>query len=1374
MAQRTLLKAKGLYTDSNQLSSIPEGSLSVADNVIIDRTDIIEPRRGNTQYGNTFGLENDRSSQLLTYKNRILIHYNNTLLFNDNPHDNINDGNFLEFDGIFEELEPGRRIRSRESNKNLYFTTKDGVKKISAKTADDLTTAVNYITDAGAAKALDVTGDLISNPDGFLPPNSEVAYRIVWGYKDSNDNLLLGSPSSRVVVSNFTQTNANVNLKFVIPDSVDTSLYFYQVYRTAVFTAIGSLTIDDIDPGDEMQLVIEDFVTTQVPGDVVEVEDIAPEDFRQGGLFLYTNPNSGDGIGQANEPPPKAKDITMYQSTLFYANTESRARADLAILSVSNLVSGASSITIDDTINPSQTYTFFGKEEVTDLDFNSYIGAIPNDLDGKYCLVNSAGDKRKYYVWYDNTKTTQQVDFSNYIGTVPVDLEGQGFVLYTPDDEVTYYVWYDSGTTIDPGTLPGSPLTGFFGIRVDISSFAVALPNTNVNEQLADLTAQAILLNDINGDFDVVHVAPNNIINIESESFDDSRAISLQTLDKGFSYTAVTPTNSDPGNDVLVNTDVAGRTGFRVNVSRGITTTINIADATAAAILEQDNAADFDVVYLGGTIVTLTTTNNGNTTDAEDSQILANQISNGFVINVAQQGDGEDALLNQVLLSAAASPSQRIDETARSLVNVINKNSNGTVYAFYLSGANDLPGLMLLESRDIGINQFSVVANNSPTGEAFNPSLPPAAGAQPFTGETETKPNRVYFAKLQQPEAVPILNFIDVGPEDKEISRILSLRESLFLLKEDGIYRLTGANGAYAVDLFDESTQIIAPDSAVVLNNQIYCLTNQGIVVISDTGVNIISSDIDDIVKLISSSNYDFKFTSFGVSYETDRSYLLWLPSSTSDDVATQALRYSTVTSTFTIFPIAKTCGLVNSINDKLYLGTSDTNFIEQERKTFNRTDYADREYDLIIPADSVDDNILKLSSTQNVKIGDALVQNQYLTISEYNQLLSKLDLDPGTGAPEEAKFDFTSYTGLIPSDLHSKYFIMFSAGDNNKYAIFYDAQGDLTELDTLIFNDINDAIQIRVDVTSAVTTEDLALATKAALSTGTLEFVSNHVSGNSFLNTVTTRNGETTDALDGVINGLNSGFNITTTSQGVGNFLGLLQAVSGDNLRQKINDLAVELDIDPGVNDTDYLVTVTPFGPTFQDSQDAFNALVNKLNSDSGVFYSNYGQSEDSKEFEVLIIDKLSNTTDVVMQFSTRFIEGPIVLYKGINCNVVYASDPFGDASISKHVREGTFIFEDNNFSRASVGYSSDLSPGFENIEFEKDGKGDWSLFAWSKQNWGGGFSGVPLRTYIPRQKQRCRYLKAKFEHNSAREKFALYGISYTFRPVSEKAYRD
>ena len=65
MSQKTVLKAKGLYTDPNQLSSLPDGAMVKAENVTIDRIDVVRSRRGFAQYGNTFGLPDQRAKQLL-------------------------------------------------------------------------------------------------------------------------------------------------------------------------------------------------------------------------------------------------------------------------------------------------------------------------------------------------------------------------------------------------------------------------------------------------------------------------------------------------------------------------------------------------------------------------------------------------------------------------------------------------------------------------------------------------------------------------------------------------------------------------------------------------------------------------------------------------------------------------------------------------------------------------------------------------------------------------------------------------------------------------------------------------------------------------------------------------------------------------------------------------------------------------------------------------------------------------------------------------------------------------------------------------------------------------------------------------------------
>ena len=199
------LKALGLNYSPNQLST-PDGSLVQADNIVIRRDSVIESRRGYRRYSETIGGINDRPKQLIEYKDRILVHYSNQLAYDTGVLDADTRAIFNNFNGLYTETDTGLRIKSIEANKNLYFTSSDGIKKISAKTADDFSTSTGFIVNAGAVKALDIFGELSVQQgqlSGFLAGDSTVAYRAVWGYKDNNDNLLLGTPSNHFPVYNY-------------------------------------------------------------------------------------------------------------------------------------------------------------------------------------------------------------------------------------------------------------------------------------------------------------------------------------------------------------------------------------------------------------------------------------------------------------------------------------------------------------------------------------------------------------------------------------------------------------------------------------------------------------------------------------------------------------------------------------------------------------------------------------------------------------------------------------------------------------------------------------------------------------------------------------------------------------------------------------------------------------------------------------------------------------------------------------------------------------------------------------------------------------------------------------------------------------------
>jgi len=82
-------------------------------------------------------------------------------------------------------------------------------------------------------------------------------------------------------------------------------------------------------------------------------------------------------------------------------------------------------------------------------------------------------------------------------------------------------------------------------------------------------------------------------------------------------------------------------------------------------------------------------------------------------------------------------------------------------------------------------------------------------------------------------------------------------------------------------------------------------------------------------------------------------------------------------------------------------------------------------------------------------------------------------------------------------------------------------------------------------------------------------------------------------------------------------------------------------------------------------------------------------------------------------------------------------------------------------------------LSSNFEDIDFLLEGDGSWGVFFYSSTTWGGEGTARPFRTIIPRQKQRCRFIRCRYKHKSAYYKYSILGLSYTYEISGERAYK-
>lgn len=661
MSQILRLKAKGLYTSWSEFADLPEGSLLKADNVDIIKDNIVEPRRGFERQAAGYSTTTDRTDAIWYYKDVQFAHHGTYGSADEISYFQSGSWNSV---GAFS-APTGSKVRAQTASQNLYFATSTGVQKLDAIGAT--------ATLAGTYKGLDVNGSTTGG-SGFLAVGERVAYRIVWGYTDANDNLILGAPSQRADITNSSGVTRDISLTFSIPTGVTTS-FIYQVYRSAAVTS-------SVEPNDELQLVYEGNPTAgEISAGTITITDITPDELR--GATIYTA-SSQEGLVNQNERPPLCTDLASFRDSIFFANTTSKHRYQITMLSV-----GGS------------------------------LGVQDND-------------------------------------TLTIDS-----VVYTGKT---------AGETI---------ASGFFQ------------------------------------------------------------------------------------------------------------------------------------VFTGG------------------------------------------------------SASQNIDDTARSLVRVINRYASSTVYAYYLSGPGDLPGLILLEERNIGGSSFAINASRS---SSWSPTDIPTSGTAETSSNDRFK-NGLFFSKDLQPEAVPLPNFYQVGDKDSEILRIVPLKDALIIFKEDGIFRLTGYYPSFDIELLDSSARLIASGTPAILNNQIFCLTDQGVSIVSDS-VRIISRPIEETLLSLFAADINLVASvSFGVGYEVERKYYLWVPSSASDTYPTQAFVYNVFTNTWVRHTIAATAAVTT--NTQLYYGDPSSNFILKDRRSFTFTDYADFVEQLTITA--TNGNVITLNDVSRVEIGDLI-----------------------------------------------------------------------------------------------------------------------------------------------------------------------------------------------------------------------------------------------------------------------------------------------------------------------------------------------------------------------------------------------------------------
>lgn len=243
-------------------------------------------------------------------------------------------------------------------------------------------------------------------------------------------------------------------------------------------------------------------------------------------------------------------------------------------------------------------------------------------------------------------------------------------------------------------------------------------------------------------------------------------------------------------------------------------------------------------------------------------------------------------------------------------------------------------------SVNFGVGPHTITATTSTTiqwtesGAAVSLAAQEVTQYDPPTSTADTVANRIHYSKPGEYEAVPLLQYFDVGARNKRIWRVVTLADRLYVFKEDGVFVVTG-DAPFRVDEVDPTIPLKsgAADSVVVVDNQVLAVTTKGVVSVTEAGPAIVSEAVNDLFTLASAGSYAF-------AYESENLYLV---RGVSPAGSAGLLVYNTKNQAWSFWDVFPVAARVQPSSDKLWVFSFSTNTIERERKDFLESDYRDR-----------------------------------------------------------------------------------------------------------------------------------------------------------------------------------------------------------------------------------------------------------------------------------------------------------------------------------------------------------------------------------------------------------------------------------------------
>lgn len=313
-------------------ATLPSGSLHLASrNMVMREQDKLESRRGLERVFHSL-----RYDKLFAFGGLLYAHQFDA-----------DGGNLFRFNAAFTTTTdmgdltspPTRKPQHQAAGGRCFFTCNSnggpGLEGYTGlKVLDSITTTLRP---AGGPIAPGQYIATLSATAGWLVTGFKVAYRYTIGRVTAQGVQIVGPPSGRFYVTGAGGT-FTTQVIVRIPPGLDDS-HFIQLWRSQQVAST-------IEPDDDLRLVYERALTAgecavQATG---TIEDVVPDDLR--GEFLYTNPNSGEGIQQANNPPPLAEEVVLHKDRLWLGRTTQPWSFSFKLLAVG----GAGGIAANDII----------------------------------------------------------------------------------------------------------------------------------------------------------------------------------------------------------------------------------------------------------------------------------------------------------------------------------------------------------------------------------------------------------------------------------------------------------------------------------------------------------------------------------------------------------------------------------------------------------------------------------------------------------------------------------------------------------------------------------------------------------------------------------------------------------------------------------------------------------------------------------------------------------------------------------------------------------------------------------------------------------------------------------------------------------------